>query len=137
MKNFFTSLCFILVAVGSASFVKNTGELKKITSFVFAVTVICSVMSVLSKSEIKQFDFNTDYTDAAVSFSASEEAFVLALEKMLEDREIQFDEIRVSSSKREDMSINIEKIYVKGVKDKEAAFDIIKENTGIEEIEVS
>ncbi|MEE0839237.1 MAG: hypothetical protein U0L72_01640 [Acutalibacteraceae bacterium] len=137
MKDFFVSLCLILVAFGAAAFIKNGGALSKMTGFVFAVAVICSVIGTLDLSEVQDIKFNLDSEGIYASADLSSEAFKTAIENMLKTEGIDFEEIMLFSSKNSDGSINIEKIRVKGVTDKERTAEFIRENTGIEKIEVS
>lgn len=137
MREFFVSLCLILVTFGASALIKNGGALSKMTGFVFALAVICSVMSAFNVSEVQDIKLNFDSGEIYASASLSSEAFKMALEDMLTKEGIEFGEIMLHSSKNEDGSISIEKIRVKGVTDKDRTAEFIKENTGIEKIEVS
>ncbi len=137
MKDFFVSLCLILIAFGAAAFIKNGGALSKMTGFVFAVAVICSVIGAFDLSEVQDIKFNLDSEGIYASASLSSEAFKIAIENMLKTEGIDFEEITLFSSKNSDGSISIEKIRIKGTKDTDRTKEFIKENTGIEKIEVS
>lgn len=137
MREFFVSLCLILVTFGASALIKNGGALSKMTGFVFALAVICSVMSAFNVSEVQDIKLNFDSGEIYASASLSSEAFKMALEDMLTKEGIEFGEIMLHSSKNEDGSISIEKIRVKGVTDKDRTAEFIRENTGIEKIEVS
>lgn len=137
MREFFVSLCLILITFGASALIKNGGALSKMTGFVFALAVICSVMSAFNVSEVQDIKLNFDSGEIYASASLSSEAFKMALEDMLTKEGINFSEIMLHSSKNEDGSISIEKIRVKGVTDKDRTAEFIGENTGIEKIEVS
>jgi|GEM_PF-4051236 len=130
------SLCIILVSYGSAAFIKNSGETAKMTRFVFAVTLLCSLLSGLPSISFIDIPFSMssqDYTN----YNLSEAAFTGTVEQMLKKEETEFKKVSISYSQNEDGSINIEKIRVTGAKEPEKVKKIISENTGIEQIEVS
>ena len=105
-------------------------------SFVFAVTFLLSLVSAFTG-----FSFNVDLTpsntERVVHSGISEEAFALALSDMLRKEGIECKEINIDSSINEDGSISIERIEVETDLEKEKAISIIKENTGIENVEVT
>lgn len=136
MRDFFVGLCLILVIFGASALMKNDGALSKMTGFVFAVAIICSVISTFDTAQLQDINLNFDKGEIYAS-SLSDEAFKMALEDMLTKKGIDFSEIMLFSSKNEDGSISIEKIKVKGVTDKAGTEEFIRENTGVEKIEVS
>ena len=137
MKNFFVALCFCLIIVGSISFIKNNGQTAKMTGFVLVLALLLSLLS-----SLPYISLNTDLKREIAVFknvdnSFSESAFKKAIELMLEKEGIEFKDIEIFSSKNRTGSINIEKIKINGVKEKEKTESFIKENTGIKEVEVS
>lgn len=137
MKNFFIALCFCLIIVGSISFIKNSGQSAKMTGFVLVLALLLSLLS-----SLPYISLNTDLKREIAVFknvdnSLSEAAFKEAIELMLKNKGIEFKDIEIFSSKNSEAGINIEKIKINGVKEKEKTESFIKENTGIEEVEVS
>lgn len=136
MKAFFSGVCVVCIAFGAISMLKSKGQLSKMVSFVFAVTFLLSLVSAFTGFSFN-VDLSLDSTKVAGQSNISEEAFALALSDMLRKEGIECKEINIDSSINEDGSISIEKIEVQTDLEKEKAISIIKENTGIENVEVT
>ncbi len=137
MKNFFMSLCAVLISYGCAGFIKNSGKTAKMTHFIFALCVICSFISLLPRVDLALPTFSSSGTAEYTNTELSEEVFTKTLENLLSGQSITFEKIEVTSSKNKDGSITINKIRVQGASDSEKAKEILKENTSVAQIEVN
>ncbi len=137
MKNFFMSLCLVLIAYGSAGFIKNGGKTAKMTHFVFALCVLCSLVSIIPTIDLSMPSFEKSDTAQFTNAELSGEVFKETVKNLLRSHSITFNKIDIISSKNDDGSITIDKIMVRGTSDPQKATEILKSNTGIEQIEVS
>lgn len=136
MKAFFSCVCVICIAFGAISMVKSKGELSKMVNFVFAITFLLSLISAFTGFDYN-IDLSIDSTSVATQSNLSKEAFAIAIRDMLLNEGVECKEINIDSSINEDGSISIEKIEVETEFEKEKVISIIKENTGLENIEVT
>lgn len=131
------SLCRVLIAYGGAGFIKNSGKTAKMTHFVFALCVLCSLVSIIPTIDLSMPSFEKSDTAQFTNAELSGEVFKETVKNLLRSHSITFNKIDIISSKNDDGSITIDKIMVRGTSDPQKATEILKSNTGIEQIEVS
>ena len=137
MKRFFISLCLVLVAYGCAGFIKNSGKTAKMTRLVFALSVLCSLISILPTISLDFPSFNSVNEAEYTNTELSEEVFKETVARLLQSENITYSKIQIISSKNEDKSINIDKIKISGASDPNKAREVLEQNIKIERIEVS
>lgn len=127
----------MLVAYGCAGFIKNSGKTAKMTRLVFALSVLCSLISVLPTISLDFPSFNSVSEAEYTNTELSEEVFKETVARLLQSENITYSKIQIISSKNEDKSINIDKIKISGASDPNKAREVLEQNIKIERIEVS